>query len=59
MQCEVYMGGNKLNQVENYKHLGVTVGERNLQEVEINNSIAKYNSNVGLMYPLLKDKNIP
>ena len=22
MQCEVYMGGNKLNQVENYKHLG-------------------------------------
>jgi len=59
MQCEVYMGGNKLNQVENYKHLGVNVGERNLQEVEINNRIAKYNSNVGLMYPLSKDKNIP
>ena len=59
MQCEVYMGGNKLNQVENYKHLGVNVRERNLQEVEINNRIAKYNSNLGLMYSLLKDKNIP
>ena len=59
MQCEVYMGGNKLNQVDTYKHLGVNVGERNLQEVEINNRIAKYNSNSGLTYPLLKDKNIP
>ena len=58
-QCDIYMGENKLNQAENYTHLGVNVGETNLQEVEINNRIAKYNSNVGLMYPLLRDKNIP
>ena len=30
-----------------------------MQELEINNTIAKYNSNVGLMYPLLRDINIP
>ena len=56
---EVYMGENKLNQADNYIHLGVNVGEKNLQEIEINNRIAKYNQNVGMMYPLLKDKNIP
>ena len=30
-----------------------------MQELEINNRIAKYNSNVGMMYPLLRDINIP
>ena len=30
-----------------------------MQEIEINSRIAKYNSNVGLMYPLLRDVNIP
>ena len=31
----------------------------NLQEIEINNRIAKFNSNVGLIYLLLRDVNIP
>ena len=54
----MYMGQDRLHQVENYTHLGVNVGNTNMQEVEINNRIAKYNSNVGLMYPLLRDVNI-
>ena len=58
-QCDVYMGDTKLNRAQNYSHLGVNVGEKNLQELEIDNRIAKYNRNVGLMYPLMKDKNIP
>ena len=53
------MDQNKINQTESYCHVGVNVGESNLQEVEIYNRIAKYNSNVGMLYPLLKDKNIP
>ena len=28
-------------------------------KVEINNRIGKYNSNVGMVYPLLRDRNIP
>ena len=32
---------------------------RILQESEINNRIAKFNRNVGMMYPLLKDRHIP
>ena len=58
-QCEIYVEGDKLYQSECYTHLGVNVGGNNLQEVEINNRIAKYNSNVGMVYPLLRDRNIP
>ena len=57
--CDVLIGQDKVHQVANYTYLGVNVGETNLQEIEINNRIAKYNSNVGLMYPLLRDVNIP
>ena len=57
--CDVLIGQDKVNQVANYTYLGVNVGETIVQEVEINNRIAKYNSNVGLMYPLLRDINIP
>ena len=57
--CDVLIGQDKVNQVANYTHLGVNVGETNVQELEINNKIAKYNSNVGLVYPLLRDINIP
>ena len=58
-QCEIYMEGNKLYQSECYTHLGVNVGGNNLQEVEINNRLGKYDSNVGMVYPLLRDRNIP
>ena len=58
-QYDIYMEENKINQTENYSHLGVNIGSGNLQEIEINNRISKYNSNVGMMYPLLKDKHVP
>ena len=56
---DIYMGQNRIHQVKNYNHLGVNVGETNLQEVEIGNRIAKYNRNTGLLCPLLRDANIP
>ena len=58
-QHDIYMDQNKINRTESYCHLGVNVGESNVQGVKINNRIAKYNSNIGMLYPLLKDKNIP
>ena len=57
--CDVLIEQDKMHQVANYTYLGVNVGETNLQEIEINERIAKYNSNVGLMYPLVRDVNIP
>ena len=36
-QYDIYMEENKINQTENYSHLGVNVGSSNLQEIEINN----------------------
>ena len=58
-QHDIYIDQNKINQTESYCHLDMNVGESNVQEVKINNRIAKYNSNIGMLYPLLKDKNIP
>lgn len=49
----------QLNQVENFKYLGVNFNEGNDQEVEINRKIAKYNANVSVLYPILRDKNVP
>jgi len=58
-QHDIYMGQNNINETVSYCHLGMNFGETNLQEVEISNRIAKYDSNVGMLYPLVKDKNIP
>ena len=57
-KCYVFIGQDKVHQVANYTCLGINIGETNLQEVETNRT-AKYNSNIGLMYPLLRDINIP
>ena len=54
----MFIGQDKVHQVANYTYLGINIGETNLQEVEISNRITKYNSNVGLMYPLLRNVNI-
>ena len=58
-QLDIFMGDYRLNQSEEYEYLGVMIGERNLQGMEINARIAKYNSNTALQYPLLKDEFIP
>ena len=56
---ETYMDDCKVNQTENYCHLCVSIGEKNLQETEIHNRIAKYNRNVSMMYPPLKNTFVP
>ena len=58
-ECNIRLEGQLLKQVENFKYLGAIVNEKNLQEKEIVNRISKYNSNLGLFYPLLKDKHVP
>ena len=45
-EYDIYIDQNKITQSENYCHLGVSIGESNLQETEINNRRMKYNKNV-------------
>ena len=58
-QNDVFIGQDKINQTDNYSYLGVCVNDGNLQEREITERISKYNINVGMMYPLLKDRHVP
>ena len=58
-EYDIYMDQNEITQSRNYYHLGVNVGEDNLQETEINSRIAKYNKNVGMLCPLVKDRHKP
>ena len=58
-ECNIYMGNAKINQTANYSYLGVNIEEENKQQCEMDKRIAKYNTNVGALYPLLKEKYIP
>ena len=58
-QYDVFIGEDKVNQTNNYSYLGVCVNDGNLQEREINERISKYNTNVGRVYLLLKDRHVP
>ena len=58
-EVDVVVEGRRLTQVADFKYLGACFETENRQEIELNNRISKYNSNTGLLYPLLKDRYIP
>ena len=58
-QYDAFIGEDKINQTDNYNYLGVCANDGTLQEREINERISNYNTNVGMMYPLLKDRHVP
>ena len=58
-ECNVYIENLKLNQTDKFSYLGVLFDEENRQILEISNRIQKYNANVNILYPILKDKNVP
>ena len=55
----IKVGDYTLNQVQSFKYIGSTVNEQSTQEDDIKNRIANYCQNVGYMYRLTKDKNVP
>ena len=57
-EYDVYLGGDKLSQVEKYTYLGIKLDSKNTQEMEIDNRIMKYNNSARFMYPLQKDESI-
>lgn len=58
-EINVEVGEVRIQQVSNFTYLGVNINEENLQEVELNKRIGKYNANVNMLYPILKDKSVP
>ena len=55
----VVLDGHEIKRARNFKYLGVKFHERNLQDEEITHRIGKYNENVRMLYPLLKERSIP
>ena len=55
----ISLEGQVLHHCTNFKYLGVMFGDKNYLELEINNRINKFINNLHLLYPLLKDRNIP
>ena len=56
---DVSLQGQVLHHCTNFKYLGVMFCDKNDPELEINSRISKFNNNLHLLYPLLKDRNIP
>ena len=55
----VVLDGHEIKRARSFKYLGVKFYERNFQDEEITHRISKYNENVRMLYPLLKERNIP
>ena len=58
-QVRITLYDIKFTQMEQFKYLGCNVNTNGTLEEEINRRIAKYSQNVGMMYRLLKDRNVP
>ena len=48
-----------LKQCQNYEYLGVEFNDQNDSKLEITYRIHKFTNNLCLLYPLMKDRNIP
>ena len=58
-EVEISLEGHVLQQSRNFKYLGVTVSDTNDTRLEVIHRITKFNNNLRLLYPLLKDRNTP
>ena len=58
-EVNITLDGQTLHQCRNFKYLGVTVSDNNDHQVEITQRINKFNNNLYMLYPLMKDRNIP
>src|ERR1700755_3687053 len=55
----VNIEGTRLKQARKFKYLGVMFGEEGRQEDELRERIGRFSKNVGMLYPLLKERGIP
>ena len=59
INTNIRLVNSRIRQVMSFKYLGSMVSENGLIDVEINQRIKKYSQNVGFLYRLLKDKQVP
>ena len=55
----IIANGQELKQIEEFKYLGVVYDSTAIKETAVNERIKKYSMNVGLLYPLLKERHVP
>jgi len=56
----IIANGRELNQVEEFKYLGVVYDSTAIKETAVNDRMNKYSMNVqGMLYLLLKDRHVP
>ena len=58
-QVTITLHDIEIKQVDNSKYLGCNINTNGTIEEEIIRRIAKHSQNVGIMYRLLKDLNVP
>ena len=58
-EYNIYIDQQQLKQVTQFGYLGVLFTQDNTQNRAIAERIQKFNANLNMLYPLLKDKNIP
>ena len=58
VELNVSIEESGLEQVRNFKYLGVTFNEKGGTEGELKERISKFSRNVGMLYPLLGEKSI-
>ena len=58
-QVTITLHDIEIKQVDIFKYLGCNVNTNGTIEEEINRRIVKYSQHVGMMYRLLKDRNVP
>ena len=58
-EMDISLEDHTLKQCRHFKYLGVKFSEENDTKIEIDHRIAKFNNNLRMLYPLLKDRYIP
>ena len=57
-EMEISLEDHTLRQCRNFKYLGVMISDTNDPQLEITSRINKFNNNLHLLYPSMKDRNI-
>ena len=58
-KVNISLEGQALQQCTNFKYLGVMFNNKSDPQLEITHRINKFNNSLHLLYPLMKDRNIP
>src|SRR5678815_4080814 len=58
-EMNIRVRDQELKQVDQFKYLGVCFGAGNVINIELNSRIEKFNNTLRLLYPLIRDRNVP